>query len=108
MKRALILAVASLGWTAAAIAQSPNAGPSPGPHDPNPPMNAPDLRLPPPCAPSTSVAATDGIMNPATSATSPASSPRVTAVDDNNGNLQCSANMLPQSAALPGLAPGMQ
>ncbi len=47
MKHALLVGIFTLGLTTGAIAQSPtDSGPS-GPHDPNPPMNAPDLRLPP-------------------------------------------------------------
>jgi hypothetical protein len=50
MKRAFfVVSLLTLGLSSGAFAQSPNdSGPS-GPHDPNPPMNAPDLRLPPPC-----------------------------------------------------------
>lgn len=107
MKRALILALASFGWVTAAVAQSPNANPSPGPHNPNPPMNAPDLRLPPPCAPNPNLAATGGVMSPAAATATPSTAGRVTPVDS-NGNVQCSANTPAQSAALPGLAPGVQ
>jgi hypothetical protein len=106
MKRALILTVASLGWVTAAIAQSPNTSPSPGPHDPNPPMNTPDLRLPPPCAPAPNLAANGGVMSPA-AATATATGGRVTPVGSTD-NLQCSANTRPQSAEVPGLAPGIQ
>ena len=106
MKRALILALASIGWVTAVAAQSPNASPSPGPHDPNPPMNAPDLRLPPPCAQTPNLAATDGVMSPAAAAT-PAMGNRLTPVDS-SGDVKCSANTRAQSAALPGLAPGVQ
>jgi len=107
MKRALILALASFGWmTAAAVAQSPNVSPSPGPHNPNPPMNVPDLRLPPPCAAAPNLAASGGVMSPAAAAPVPLPSGRVTPVD--SGNVQCSANTPTQSAALPGLAPGIQ
>lgn len=105
MKRALILALVSFGWVTAAVAQSPNMEPSPGPHDPNPPMNAPDLRLPPPCAPAPNLAATGGAMSPA--ATTPVPGGRVTPVDSSN-NVKCSANTPAQSAQLPGLAPGVQ
>jgi hypothetical protein len=103
MKRALVLAMMSIGWVTAAVAQSPYTSPSPGPHDPNPPMNAPDLRLPPPCAPAPNLASTGGIMSPATA--TPTTSGGVTPVDS-SGNLKCSANT--QSATLPGLAPGVQ
>lgn len=105
MKRALILALVSVGWATAAVAQSPNANPSSGPHDPNPPMNTPDLRLPPPCAPNPNLASAGGVMNPATA--TPATGTGVTPVDS-NGDLKCSANTRTQSAALPGLAPGVQ
>jgi hypothetical protein len=105
MKRGLIIALASFGWVTAAVAQSPNTSPPPGPHDPNPPMNAPDLRLPPPCAPAPNLAAAGGVMAPATAM--PLRGSRVTSVDS-SGNVQCSANTRAQSAALPGLAPGVQ
>jgi hypothetical protein len=105
MKRALVIALASFGWVTAASAQAPNATPSTGPHDPNPPMNAPDLRLPPPCAPAPNLAATGGVMSPATVTATPSTGGRLTPVDSGT---QCSANTLPQSAALPGLAPGVQ
>lgn len=105
MKRALILALVSFGWVTAAVAQSPNTQPSPGPHNPNPPMNAPDLRLPPPCAPTPNLAASGGVMAPA--AATPITGSRITPVDTSN-NLKCSANTPAQSAALPGLAPGVQ
>ena len=105
MKRALVLALGCAGWVTAAAAQSPNTSPSPGPHDPNPPMNVPDLRLPPPCAPTPNLAATGGVMTPATAA--PAMANRLTPVDS-SGDVKCSANTRAQSAALPGLAPGVQ
>ena len=107
MTRALVLALMSLGWMTAAMAQSPNTSPSPGPHNPDPPMNAPDLRLPPPCAPAPNLAATGGVMSPAASMATPLPGDRVTPVDSSS-NLQCSANTRAQSAALPGLAPGIQ
>ena len=106
MKRALVLALASIGWVTAAAAQSPNMSPSPGPHDPNPPMNTPDLRLPPPCAPTPNLAATGGLMSPPATA-APATGSRLMPVDS-NGDVKCSANTAAQSAALPGLAPGVQ
>jgi hypothetical protein len=106
MKQALVLAIASLSWAAAAFAQSPNTSPSPGPHDPNPPMNAPDLRLPSPCAPSLNLAANGGSVSPVVATATP-STGRITPVDS-SGNVQCSSNTLPQSAELPGLAPGIQ
>lgn len=107
MKRALVLALTSFAWVTAALAQSPNTSPSPGPHDPNPPMNAPDLRLPPPCAPAPNLAATGGIMSPVAATATPTTGSRVTPLDS-SGNTQCSANTPAQSAALPGLAPGVQ
>ena len=105
MKRALILALVSIGWVTAAVAESPNTSPSPGPHDPNPPMNAPDLRLPPPCAPNPNLAATGGVMSPAMA--TPTTGSRVTPVDS-SGDLKCAGNTRAQSAALPGLAPDVQ
>jgi len=108
MKRALILALLGFGWVTAAAAQSPNTTSSPGPHDPNPPMNAPDLRLPPPCAPAANLAATGGVMSPAAATAAPAAGGRITPVDTSNGNTQCSSNTAPQSAELPGLAPGIR
>jgi hypothetical protein len=107
MKQALVLAIASFGWTAAAFAQSPNTSPSPGPHDPNPPMNAPDLRLPPPCASSPNLAANGGAVSPVAATATPSSGGHVTPVDS-SGNVQCSSDTRPQSAELPGLAPGIQ
>ena len=107
MKRALILALVSFGWVTAAMAQSPNMSSSPGPHDPNPPMNAPDLRLPPPCAPNPNLAATGGVMAPVAAAATPSTSARITPVDS-GANVQCSANTPAQTAELPGLAPGIQ
>lgn len=106
MKRALVLALASIGWVTAAAAQSPNTSPSPGPHDPNPPMNTPDLRLPPPCAPAPNLAATGGLMSPAGTA-APAIGRPLTPIDS-SGEVKCSANTRAQSAALPGLAPGIE
>ena len=106
MKRALVLALASIGWVTAAVAQSPNTSPSPGPHDPNPAMNTPDLRLPPPCAPTPNLAATGGLMSPPAAA-APAAGSRLTAADS-NGEVKCSANTGAQSAALPDLVPGVQ
>ena len=106
MKRALILALVGLGWATAVVAQSPNTSPSPGPHDPNPPMNTPDLRLPPPCAPNPNLAATGGVMSPAATATS-AKGSGVTPVDS-TGEVKCSTNTQAQSAALPGLVPDTQ
>jgi hypothetical protein len=107
MKRALILTIASFGWVTAAIAQSPNTSPSPGPHDPNPPMNTPDLRLPPPCAPAPNLAANGGVMSPAAATAAPATGGGIMPVESSS-NLQCSANTRSQTAELPGLAPGVQ
>ncbi|HEY1506347.1 MAG TPA: hypothetical protein VGF92_18730 [Stellaceae bacterium] len=107
MKQALVLALVSFGWVTALAAQSPNTSPSPGPHDPNPAMNAPDLRLPPPCAPTANLAATDGVMNPTGVTAAPVPDNRVMRIES-GGGLQCSANTRAQSAELPGLAPGIQ
>jgi hypothetical protein len=106
MKRALILALASFGWMTAAMAQSPNMSASPGPYDPNPPMNTPDLRLPPPCAPASNLAASGGVMSPAAATAMPVRGRQAMPVDSNN--VQCSANTRAQTAELPGLAPGVQ
>jgi hypothetical protein len=100
MKHALILTIASFGWAAAAMAQAPNSGVTPGPHDPNPPMNTPDLRLPAPCAPTATLAST----GPGEVRARAQASPQATPVD----STQCSANTITQSAALPGPAPGIQ
>ena len=105
MKRALVLALMSISCAAPAMAQAQNMSPSPGPHDPNPPMNAPDLRLPPPCAPTPNLAATGGVMNAPATATSARGS-LVTPVDS-SGDVKCAANTRAQTAALPGLAPGI-
>jgi hypothetical protein len=106
MKRALILALASFGWMTAAMAQSPNMTASPGPHDPNPPMNTPDLRLPPPCAPASNLAGAGGVMSPAAATAAPERGRRVLPADSTN--VQCSANTRAQTAELPGLAPGVE
>jgi hypothetical protein len=103
MKQALVLAIASFGWAATAFAQAPNSGVTPGPHDPNPPMNAPDLRLPPPCAPAANLAAAGAVVSPVDAR---APGPQVRPVDSTD--TQCSANTMTQSAELPGLAPGVQ
>ncbi len=68
MKPAYVLAIAILTVAAPALAQAP------GPHDPNPPRESPDLRLPPPCAPTPNLAA-DGVAakpEPAAGAIEPA------------------------------------
>jgi hypothetical protein len=107
MKRALILTIASFGWAAAAFGQAPNSAVTPGPHDPNPPTNAPDLRLPAPCGPAATLAATDGVLSPVDARARALPNPQVTPVDTTGGT-QCSANTMTQSAELPGLAPGIQ
>jgi hypothetical protein len=107
MKNALVLTIASFGYAAAAFAQAPNTGVTPGPHDPNPPMNAPDLRLPPPCAPAATLAVTGGVLSPVEPRSRALPSTPVTPVDT-TGDTQCSANTITQSAELPGLAPGVQ
>jgi hypothetical protein len=108
MKRALVLAVASFGWAATALAQAPNTGVTPGPHDPNPPMNTPDLRLPAPCAPASTLAAAGGVLDPGEAVARSLPSAQATPIDT-AGNTQCSANTMTQSAELPGgSAPGVQ
>ena len=107
MKRALVLTIASFGWTAAAFAQAPNTGATPGPHDPNPPMNTPDLRLPAPCAPASNLAANGAVLNPVEARAHSLPNAQVRPADT-SGNTQCSANTMTQSAELPGLAPGVQ
>jgi hypothetical protein len=107
MKCALVLTIASFGWTAAAFAQAPNTGVTPGPHDPNPPMNAPDLRLPAPCAPVSNLAANGGVLSPIEARARALPRAQVTPADT-TGDTQCSANTMTQSAELPGLAPGVQ
>lgn len=103
MKQALVMALATFGLTAAAFAQSPNTDISPGPHNPNPPMEAPDLRLPAPCAPTPDLAAAGAVAMPdAAQRTIPAAG-RITPVEA--GTTQCSANGITQSAALPPAAP---
>lgn len=107
MKTALVLTIAIFSLATTAFAQAPDANTSPGPHDPNPPMATPDLRLPSPCGPMPSLAvagvATNlgGIHNPA------APAGQVVAIDSAGGT-QCSANGITQSAELPGLAPAAQ
>lgn len=97
MKSALILAIATLGLSATAFAQ--DIGGSPGPHDPNPPMNTPDLRLPPPCAPTPNLATAGAAVKSMPIQPTPAAS--ATIVKTASGDTQCSSNTLPQSAALP-------
>jgi hypothetical protein len=56
-KRALIGGLtATLGMINIAAAQAPDRNAPTGPYNPNPPANAPDLRLPPPCAPTPNLA----------------------------------------------------
>ena len=98
MKQALVLAMATLGLTAAAFAQAPNADISPGPHNPNPPLEAPDLRLPAPCAPTSDLAA-GATAKPAARQPAMSATGRMTPVEA--GATQCSANGTTQSAALP-------
>jgi hypothetical protein len=100
MKQALILAIATFGLATAAFAQAPDTGASPGPHDPNPPLAAPDLRLPPPCAPTANLASAGlpAKNDPAYRVIALAG--RVVAVDSGSPT-QCSANSITQSAELP-------
>lgn len=103
MKSAFILAIAVFAMSAPAFAQMPDSDTSPGPHDPNPPLESPDLRLPPPCAPTPNLAAAGIAAKPGLARPQAASSQLVQA--DNNGEMQCSANGITQSAQLPGLTP---
>lgn len=99
MKPALVVALALFAMGMPAFAQAPNTDTSPGPHDPNPPRESPDLRLPSPCAPTANLAAAGIAVKPGL--TQPQSSTSLVRVDT-NGDTQCSANVT-QSAALPGL-----
>ena len=54
MKSALVVAIALFAMGMPAFAQAPNTDTSPGPHDPNPPRESPDLRPPSPCGPASS------------------------------------------------------
>lgn len=99
MKQALVLAIATFGMAAAAFAQSPNTDISPGPHNPNPPMEAPDLRLPTPCAPTPDLAAVGAIAKPDAVQRAIPATGRITPVGA--ATTQCSANGVTQSAALP-------
>ncbi|HEY3919907.1 MAG TPA: hypothetical protein VGL83_19100 [Stellaceae bacterium] len=101
MKQALVLAIATLGMTAMAFAQAPNTGTSPGPHDPNPPMETPDLRLPPPCAATPNLAAAGVAVRPDDARRAVPATGQITPAD---GTTQCSANGTTQSATLPGSA----
>ena len=101
MKPAFVLAIASFAIAASAAAQAPTTSSTPGPHDPNPPMNAPDLRLPPPCAPTPNLAANGGAVRPV--ATQPKRVAAGAGPIDSDSTIQCSANAAVQSAELPGL-----
>jgi hypothetical protein len=46
-------------------------------------------------------------VSPVAATATPSAGGRVTPIDS-SGNVQCSSNTLPQSAELPGLAPGVQ
>lgn len=105
MKQPLVIALASFGLATAAFAQAPNAGTSPGPHDPNPPMATPDLQLPPPCTTAADLAA--AAKHGATPGGAVSATGQVIPIDG-AGDTQCSANAITQSAELPGLAPGAQ
>ena len=99
MKQAWLLALAAAAMAVPAFAQIPDAGSSPGPHDPNPPMATPDLRLPSPCAPTPNLAAAVVPASPVTPHRSIGGG-RVIAADSGNPT-QCSANTVSQSAELP-------
>lgn len=91
MKTAFALAFASFGVTTAAFALTPpNSGASPGPQDPNPPLEAPDLRLPPPCAPRPNIAAAEH------TASHPVADARMKLIDASNGisvgGIKCATN----------------
>jgi hypothetical protein len=105
MKQALVLTIAIFSLTATAFAQAPDADTSPGPHNPNPPMAAPDLRLPSPCAPTPSLAVAGVVANPG-GIHNPAPAGQVLPID--SSGTQCSANGITQSAELPELAPAAQ
>jgi hypothetical protein len=107
MKTALVLTIAIFSLATTTFAQAPDADTSPGPHNPNPPMAAPDLRLPPPCAPIPNLAAAGVAKNPGAAATPVARSGQVLPIGS-AGETQCSANGTTQSAQLPGLAPAAQ
>jgi hypothetical protein len=103
MKQALVLAIATFSLTAAAYAQAPDTDISPGPHNPNPPMESPDLRLPAPCAPTANLAGASAPTKPGAIKAAKPPVNQITPVDS-AGDTQCSAGGVPQSAALPGLA----
>jgi len=107
MKQAFIVALVTFGMAASAFAQAPSAGPTPGPHDPNPPMATPDLRLPPPCAPRPNVAMNGASLQPAAAAGGAGTRSGIQAADA-SGQTICSDNTLTQSATLPGLLPQAQ
>jgi hypothetical protein len=107
MKQAVVLALATFGMAATAFAQAPSTGTTPGPHDPNPPMATPDLRLPPPCAPTPNVAMNGASARPVAAPAKGPTAGGITAADA-TGQTLCSANTLTQSAAAPGLVPQTQ
>lgn len=100
MKSALVVAIAILAMGMPAFAQAPNSAASPGPHDPNPPLESPDLRLPSPCAPKPNLAAADISATPDLARPQPSS--RLVRID-NSGDTQCSSIGVTQSAEMPGL-----
>src|ERR1700722_601738 len=100
MKSALVVAIALFAMGMPAFAQAPSTDTSPGPHDPNPPRESPDLRLPSPCAPTPNLAAAGIAAMPGVASPRP---PEPVVRVDTNGDTQCSANGITQSAALPGL-----
>jgi hypothetical protein len=106
MKQALVLAIASFGMAGAAFAQAPNTGLTPGPHDPNPPVATPDLRLPPPCASRPNFAVAGAAAKPIAAQATSITGGRVTPIDD-TGDTQCSANGATQSTEAPG-SPAIQ
>ncbi len=65
MRKALVLGAALIALSTAVFAQPPNDSSLPGPQNPNPPANAPDLRLPPPCSPAPNIAEAGGGVQPA-------------------------------------------
>ena len=105
MKSALVVAIALLAMGVPAFAQAPDTDTAPGPHDPNPPRESPDLRLPSPCAPTPNLAAAGVAAKPGLA--QPQTSTPLLRVE-NNGNTQCSASGATQSAELPGLMPPAQ
>lgn len=108
MTRALVLAIAAYSMTATAFAQAPDTDTSPGPHDPNPPMESPDLRLPSPCTPTPNLAAASTTAKPGMTTLPSAPPDGQILAATTNGDTQCSATGVTQSAELPGLAPTPQ